>query len=278
MPVNRARASMLSREISHLDRGDVPLYAQLSRILRTQIASGEYKPGDVLPTEEALSRVFGVSRITVREALRSLAHEGLIVRQSGKGTFVSKRSTVQASLAACTIDDLLYGGEETRRVNLGRRVLRAGRGIAESLKISKGTRVVEFRRLIYLGETPLAHVTLTVPYALGRRVSDKQLGEKTLILLLCELCNLQLAAVEQWTTASLADKSVGQILGIVAGDPVLVIERIFYDPKGQPIEVAVNRYRTQGFRHHLRLERAIPLSTQRKSVLRPLENPLTVYV
>lgn len=92
---------------NYLDRGVVPLCVQLARILRTQINSGEYKPGDALPTEEGLSKAFGVSRITVREALRILTDENLIVRHSGKGTFVAKRSGLGASVwAACTIEDL----------------------------------------------------------------------------------------------------------------------------------------------------------------------------
>ncbi len=66
---------------NQLERGGVPLYLQLIQILRTQIRSGEYKPGDLLPTEEALGRAFGVSRITVREALRGLTADGLIIRR-----------------------------------------------------------------------------------------------------------------------------------------------------------------------------------------------------
>lgn len=256
---------------NYLDRGVVPLYVQLARILRTQINSGEYKPGDALPTEEGLSKAFGVSRITVREALRILTDENLIVRHSGKGTFVAKRSGLGASVwAACTIEDLIYGGHETRRRYLGRRVFRASQGIAETLQIPADTRVLEVRSLMYVGETPLAHVTLTVSYALGRRVPEKRLAEKPLILLLSEICGIQVGDVDQWTTASLADRRIGEVLGVSPGDPVLVLERIFYDLDGRPIELAVNRYRTDQFRHHIRLQQAVPGSERRRSLIRTL--------
>lgn len=101
---------------NHLERGVVPLYVQLARILRTQINSGEYKPDDALPTEQRLSQAFGVSRITVREALRILTDEGLIVRRSGKGTFVGRPSDLGESFwAACTLADLIRGGHEKAR-------------------------------------------------------------------------------------------------------------------------------------------------------------------
>lgn len=66
-----------------------PLYTQMEKLLREKIESGEWQKGDKLPTEMELSNKFKVSRITVRKALGSLVHQGLIVKRSGKGTFVS---------------------------------------------------------------------------------------------------------------------------------------------------------------------------------------------
>jgi len=266
------RGPMLRGNAKYLERGVVPLYAQLARILRTQINSGEYKPDDALPTEEELSRAFGVSRITVREALRILTAEGLILRHSGKGTFVAKRPGLGASLwTAGTIEDIIRGGHETRRKFLGCRILRATHGIAESLRIQSDARVLEVQSLVSVGEAPLAHVTLAVPYALGRRIPRRRMAEKPVILLLSEICGIQVAEVDQWTTASLADRRIGDALGISPGDPLLVIERIFYEPEGRPVELAVNRYRIDRFRHHVRLQQAVPGSKHHQSFLSALK-------
>jgi GntR family transcriptional regulator len=74
-----------------LDRGSsVPLYYQLQELLHQQIASGRFKVGDALPSEGALCRLFGVSRIVVRQALQVLVDDGEVVRMQGKGTFVSE--------------------------------------------------------------------------------------------------------------------------------------------------------------------------------------------
>ncbi len=69
----------------------VPLYRQLEEILKEAIRRGEFRPGDRLPTEMELCEIFGVSRITVRQALNELAREGFLYRQQGSGTFVNDR-------------------------------------------------------------------------------------------------------------------------------------------------------------------------------------------
>ncbi|HIC96210.1 TPA: extracellular solute-binding protein [Candidatus Bipolaricaulota bacterium] len=69
----------------------VPLYRQLKEILEERIRRGEFRPGERLPTERELCQQFGVSRITVRQALGELANEGLLYRHQGSGTFVNHR-------------------------------------------------------------------------------------------------------------------------------------------------------------------------------------------
>src|SRR6056297_1407076 len=72
-----------------------PLYQQIKRALAGRIIDGDYQPHERLPSESELMKVFGVSRITVRQALRDLHREGLVFSVQGKGTFVSKPKAVQ---------------------------------------------------------------------------------------------------------------------------------------------------------------------------------------
>src|SRR5882672_8088944 len=71
----------------------IPLYYQLENILREKIMSGVFAPGSKLPTEIELIRLYGVGRITVRQALAALTKEGLIERKRRRGTFVTERKT-----------------------------------------------------------------------------------------------------------------------------------------------------------------------------------------
>ena len=85
---------MLTRE------SPVPLYIQLKQLLIDRIAAGDWKPGDMLPTEEQLQEQYGVSRTTVRLAFKELEIEGKISRQQGRGTFVSEP---KISRPSCTV-------------------------------------------------------------------------------------------------------------------------------------------------------------------------------
>ena len=68
----------------------IPLYYQVMRSLKEDIFSGRFGPEDRLPSEAELTRLFNVSRVVVRQAMKILEDEGLIVRVRGKGTFVRK--------------------------------------------------------------------------------------------------------------------------------------------------------------------------------------------
>ena len=93
-------------------RASTPLYAQLVQSLLARINSEELSPDEPLPSESELSSTYSVSRITVREALRILEDEGVIVRRPGKGTFLAKKGRPGPYLMASSIEDLVYGGHQ----------------------------------------------------------------------------------------------------------------------------------------------------------------------
>lgn len=81
-----------------IERGSpVPIYHQLKALIREQIESGLWRPGDRIPTEEDLCRLYGISRSPVRQALKELVYEGVLIRCPGVGTFVSDASPRQTS-------------------------------------------------------------------------------------------------------------------------------------------------------------------------------------
>src|SRR4051812_46886122 len=91
-----------------LHDGPVPLYHQLEQDLVDRISGGEFAPGDLLPSEEGICEQYGVSRITVRRALESLIHQGLIVRRRGVGSFVAQRSpAIRSVRLSGSLEDFL---------------------------------------------------------------------------------------------------------------------------------------------------------------------------
>mgnify|MGYP000701547185 CR=1 FL=1 len=97
-------------------------YAFVAADLAEKIRQGTYRPGDLLPSEPELTRYFGVSRHTVRAALRSLSDRGLIVSQRGRGSIVQDAVVTPRYTQACdSIEDVLQYAQSTRREIVSRR-------------------------------------------------------------------------------------------------------------------------------------------------------------
>jgi len=132
----------------------VPLYYQLAGILREHIVSGKYLAGDRLPTEEALSKDYDVSRITIRQALGDLEKEGFIKREAGRGTFVADRRTFSNTFRMeGSLEDLISMGLSTSVKVLTLATIKASASEADFLRINLGDPLVRCTRLRLHGGT-----------------------------------------------------------------------------------------------------------------------------
>lgn len=117
----------------------VPAYEQVKTFVRGRISSGQWKPGDPVPSEAALMQQFGVSRMTVNRGLRELAGEGLVTRVQGSGTRVAQLHRISSRL---TIRDIHEEVAERGHVHSTRVLLvakeKAGAAIARSLGLRTG--------------------------------------------------------------------------------------------------------------------------------------------
>lgn len=117
----------------------VPAYEQVKAFIRGRISSGQWKPGDPVPSETALMQQFGISRMTVNRGLRELAGEGLVTRVQGSGTRVAQLHRISSRL---TIRDIHEEVAERGHVH-GTRVLlvakeKASAAMAQSLGLKTG--------------------------------------------------------------------------------------------------------------------------------------------
>src|SRR5690349_20831828 len=126
----------------------VPLYTQIRELLRERILSGDYKAHVQMPSENDMVRMFGVSRITVRQALTDLQKEGLIFKIHGKGTFVSKPKATQNLQRLQGFGEAMSSeGHVAYSRVLGSRLMRAGKVVAERLALTQRDDVMEIRRV-----------------------------------------------------------------------------------------------------------------------------------
>src|SRR6201999_4250814 len=118
------------------------LYTRIEEAIATEIAQGEYRPGDQLPTEDALLQRFEVSRITVRRAIQNLVNRGLLEIRRGLGTFVLS-PRIEAELTKLTgfVEDMNAAGRRATARVIGKGVVAASARVAERLQLAKGTKV-----------------------------------------------------------------------------------------------------------------------------------------
>ncbi len=132
-----------------------PAYAQLAAILRRRIAGGQYPPGEKIPSEHSISRQYGLSLMTVRQAIGVLTEQGLVERIQGSGTFVKPIALSESRFDLDSIKEIFQDAEHTRVKVLRISLARAETKTAEMLHLPVGERIILIRRLLLRDSRPV---------------------------------------------------------------------------------------------------------------------------
>lgn len=233
-----------------------PLYAQIKEILRARILDGSYQPHQQMPSEADMMAAFGVSRITVRQALNDLQNEGLIFRIHGKGTFVSKPKAFQ------DLGRLQGFGEAMRQMGyetfarvLSIRTVTPPLQVTEKLQLPKRAKVTELQRVRFLNREPISLDVTWVPTAIGRRLAKEDLAARDVFVILENDYGITLGQAELQIGSTLADEALAPQLQVEEGSPVLFIERTTHTADGTPIDYEHLYYRGDAFQYKVRVDR-----------------------
>jgi GntR family transcriptional regulator len=216
----------------------LPFYAQVKEALRTRIEQGEWKPSEQLPGELDLCELFGVSRTVIRQALTELAHDGLIVKHKGKGTFVAEPKITEALVQKLTgfYQDMAERGTPpvSRILKLER--VPASVKVAHALRLEPGEPVIELERLRYVQEEPIALVTTFLPYARCAVILQTDLARQSLYALMARDCGIVIARGQRTMEAVAANQREAELLEIDPGSPLMLIDSVSFEADGTPVE------------------------------------------
>lgn len=238
-----------------LDRSSpLPLYYQLRNVLLEQIESGSLVPGDTLPTERELIDRFGVSRITVRQALNSLMADGLLYRQRGLGTFV-RRNRIEQELSSLTgfSEEMISRGLVPSARVISAEIVEADADVAAKLSIAPGQRVFRMVRLRLATGDPMALDLNYLPADIGERLLKEDLTEA--LYSLFGRMGVELDWADQAIQAAPADELMAHHLGVKKGTPVLLMERVVSATDGRVVEFSRTAYRSDRYIYRVRLRR-----------------------
>ena len=235
-----------------------PRYLQVAGELRAEILSGKFAARDQFPTENDLCQRYGVSRFTVREALRRLQNEGLIARKRGSGTVVQPAAARGGTLhqPLSNVGEILQYARDTHVTYEAR-----GRGdlpheIAEQIGEDTSGAWTCFRgvRSQQIDGQPIAATDAYFHEMLGDAVEALDLGAGTLFSQIEQLAGVQIGKVTQDIQAIAADAETAADLGIDEGAPVLRILRCYFDPKGQIFEISVSHHPGDRFAYAMHID------------------------
>ncbi|KND56421.1 putative alkanesulfonate metabolism utilization regulator [Candidatus Burkholderia verschuerenii] len=226
-----------------------PLYRQIKSLITQGLESGEWKPGEIIPSEVELAARYKVSQGTVRKAIDELAADNLLVRRQGKGTFVATHSEdrVQFRFLRLLPDDGDAHPHISRLLECKR--LRAPAEIARQLDLKPADPVVLIKRLLQFDGVTTVFDEIWLPGAVFRGLTAERLADykgPLYAMFETEFGTRMIRASEK-IRAVAADETVAQLLDVAQGFPLLSVERVSYTYGDRPVEVRRGWYVTTGY-------------------------------
>jgi GntR family transcriptional regulator len=232
-----------------------PLYQQIKGLILQNLQSGEWKPGESIPSEMELAARYRVSQGTVRKAIDELASDHLLIRRQGKGTFVATHSEdhVQYRFLKLVPDrgDLDSEGPAQREIVDCKRS-RATADIARALALRTGDAVLQVRRVLSFGGTPTILEDLWLPAAPFKGLTAERLADYhgPMYALFETEFGVRMVRADEKIRAVLPDETQSQLLKVDANVPLLSVERIAYTYNDTPMELRRGFYRTDSHHYH----------------------------
>lgn len=224
----------------------IPLYYQLKVIICSEIQSGNYKPGDLIPTEEDLIALLHISRTTVRQAITELVQEGKLYRIKSKGTFVAQNKLNQDFIVRLESfnDQIAKLGKKPSTEVLDFKLGIAPDNVAEALQIPTTDPIVFLQRKRFADGEPIVVLKTYLPAQVCSFVMDHDFTTESLYKVLEDYdASYKVHHVKRVIEAIQASQPIARHLSIKTGEPILFFVSTAYTASGLPIEYSRSYYR-----------------------------------
>ncbi len=247
-----------------LSADGAPRYQQLSTLLAREIRDGRHPVGSLLPPEPQLCERFGVSRHTLREAVRKLCEQGLVTRHQGIGTRVKAASAPpQRYLASLgSLQELMQYTQQTRLKRLSHRPVVADAALARQLRCAPGEAWLEVEACRYPaeGDVPLVHMHIYLRPEAAGILADLDDGSAWVFGLVEKHGGERITEAQQVVGALAMPATSARVLGVKPRTPGLLVRRYYLGRGARLLSVSLNLYPAERFElaTHWRLESEAP--------------------
>jgi DNA-binding GntR family transcriptional regulator len=212
-----------------------PAYAQLVRLLRHQISTGQFRTGDQLPSEAAICSSYGVSPMTVRRAISMLLDQGLVTTIKGRGTFVKALELARSTFALDEFQSLFDDKEHSRVQLLRTRIVSASKELAGTMGIPEGAKVIYLRRLLVSDDDPILCHEEHVIYDPARPIMEAEMDVTSLHGLFCGTGETDIKKGLLVIRSTLLSEEDAKVLKVEPASPAFRLEHKFFDFDDQPV-------------------------------------------
>jgi len=216
-----------------------PLYKEVKSRITKSLIAGEWKPGAAIPSESQLSAQFHVSVGTIRKAIDELVAEKIVIRQQGRGTFVTLHSEDRQFYYFFHIVGRKGGKEPPSHELLSMQTIKADAATAAELALKPGERIHRIHNVLKLAGKPVIFDELRVAAARFPDLGAAKFGARdgTIYGLYQANYGINVVRISERLSAALAPPRIAGVLGLTAADPVLVIKRVAYTYHDEPVEL-----------------------------------------
>lgn len=223
----------------------IPLYFQLKELIMSEIKSGNYKSGELIPTEKDFSEIFEISRTTVRQAITEMVQEGWLYRVKSKGTFVSKPKISQSFVQALGSfnDQILKSGRTPKTELLEFKAVTPPEQAAIQLNLQPKEKAVFIHRKRCADDEPIVMVKTYLPYKTCSFVLEHDLEKESLYPILAMHEETHIYRINR--TIEAVDATAYDInnLKIRRGKAIQQFKSTSFNVFNEPVEYSIARYR-----------------------------------
>ncbi|MHC5248957.1 GntR family transcriptional regulator [Enterococcus sp. LJL90] len=231
--------------------GNLPVYIQIHDQIKKEIESGHWKVGDRLPSERELSVTFGVSRMTLRQAIQTLADEGILERKIGSGTYVAREKVQEKMTGTTSFTEIMRSQNRepsSRTVSYFKTTPSSSE--MKHLDLKEQDAIIRMERVRYADGVPICFEVAGIPLDL---VTDFSRDEVTnsFYNTLEGKGGYKINGANQTISAHLASEKIADYLEIKKGDAILRLRQVSFLEDGRPFEYVRSQYVGSRFEFYL---------------------------
>ena len=235
---------------------NIPLYIQVKQKITQELMSGNWRAGDLIPSEIELAQSYQVSQGTVRKAIDELSIEKILIRRQGKGTYVTTHDEEQIQLRFLRLTSSKGNKEKLESQLQSFEKMRVNSYVANRLNLRPGSSVFKIKRVLTFAKKPLILDEIyisTIPFkGLNAEMINQKKG--SLYRLYESNYGIQMLNADEKIKAVSAEAEVSKLLNIKKGHPILGIERVSYTYGNKPIEWRLGLCLTDEYHYQTELE------------------------